>query len=299
MNISKEFLEAASREIRVPSTLSDLEAVKKVVGAAIVQVARRNHRLDPRAIDIYMHGSYANNTNIYFPSNLEVVVEFKILRQPVYRLFNDYWVETREEFTPRDFTMQLLDELREIIGADIEHHGQVIILPPSKDRKHTVEITPAFTFTHTTGDGEFKGILVWDEGVEAHLATFPRIHQRNGEMQDKITRGNFLRMTRAFKTLNAIAAREGHGVKVRGYFIQCLLFNVPRNLYASDDLQTVFYSIFNYLMRADIRGFASQNLVWSLFGIAPEFWSLDDAHDYIKALKKYERKWPPERTELI
>ncbi|MCL2587418.1 MAG: hypothetical protein FWE31_04255 [Firmicutes bacterium] len=307
MRISREFLERISKEVRVPSVINDLEQIQKLVKAAVYDMSREDSRINPDLIAVYLHGSYENNTNIYFPSNLEVIVE---LRQPLgqdrFRLFNDYYVELKTDFTPADFADALYARLAEMTGGKATRERQVITLPPSSSGvKHKVEITPAFIFDHTSHDGgEFRGILVYDQSVKAHLVTFPRVHRRNGEMLDEVTRGNFLKMVRAYKTLNKMLAREGYstaggGAPRRGYFIQCMLFNVPRHMYQSDDIGTVFYSIFNYLMRADMRGFHSQNLVWSLFGIAPEFWNIEEADRFIRDLKKYEKSFDPTRTEII
>ena len=313
MPFGAEFLKNASKEIRVPSTQVDLDQIKALIKRALIEIAKEENYVKPEAVEIYMHGSYANNTNIFFPSNLEVVVELTrtpeynpdALPHPNFRLYNDYYLETQLQFNPRDFANLLYTKLELLCGGKATRTRQIITLPPSKAIKHTVEITPAFTFnyidraTADTKPAEFRGILTYDETAQAHLATFPKIHQRNGEMKDTMTRGNFLKMARVFKTLNKLMAREVDHAPVRGYFIQCLLFNVPRNLFIGDDFQTVFYAIFNYLIRARLEKFACQNLVWQLFGHAPEFWSLSEAHNFIKALKKYEKSFPANRTELV
>jgi hypothetical protein len=252
------------------------------------------------------------------------------------------------DFKPADFAELLHEALVEILATDGKH--QIIAQEPKfitisgiKGVKHIVEITPGFTFNYVEKanqveteagkkkkpkntcpeisavepqDKVFKGILLYDNNLNAHFATFPKLHTSNGEAKNIATKGNFLKMTRLFKTLSKIGQREIQFSKTRGYFIQCLLFNVPHALFVhkppqpvvqyedghdaeSYEIQQVFYKVLNYLLNCNnIFEFACQNLVWQLFGNAAEFWSPRAAANFIQNIKYIYDTFPEGRLTL-
>ena len=321
MPFNIEFLEKAAKQMNVQSVVSDFDNAKVLLEKAVKIASKRNANINPSDVDIYLHGSYANKTNIYFPSNMEIVVELK--RTPSYdpvmkpnskyRLYNNYYVETMLDFTPSDFMGYLFDALQELTENTCTVGNKFIDIPAGRGIKHTLEVTPAFTFNYIEqsdvpqmtmpeqgiGRRTFKGILVYDRDVVSHIVTFPKLHARNGHAKDIATNGNFLKAVRMFKTINRIGMRESEFQSNRGYFIQCLLFNIPNEVYVAPDLNRLFYKVLNFLLNADFEGFASQNLVWQLFGSTNEFWKLENAHRFVRDIKWLYDNFPQSRTSLV
>ena len=77
MPFNAEFFYKASKPYKVASVQSDFEAVQKVLNNAFKRIQERTPHFNPKDVEVYLHGSYANNTNTYFPSHLEVMVELK------------------------------------------------------------------------------------------------------------------------------------------------------------------------------------------------------------------------------
>jgi len=339
MAFGAEFIEKASREYKIRSVESDYKIVTDLISQAIAIVAEVNKNVRQEDVKIYIHGSYANQTNTFFPSRLEVAVELlKTLEYDPndemslgYRVHNNYFVETTFEFNPSDFAKLLFLALQELIGEACVMSDKFIEISKGKVEgfgmiKHIVEILPCFTFKFREKIDETDlvrveeilqiqgnnikvstGVLFFDRSVSTHIVTFPRLHTSNGIGKNLATNGNFLRMTRLFKTLNTVGYREADFLKTRGYFIQCLLFNVPNELYIlndvegepnGDQLKIIFYKVLNHLLYCEMQNFASQNLVWHLFGKAEEFWSIEEAKVFVKDIKKLHDNFPSARTEL-
>jgi hypothetical protein len=286
----------ASKLNDVKSIAGDLKLAEDLIKKAIMKVARRSDgRVKEDAITVYMHGSYANVTNIWFPSNIEVAVE---LRVPSFehRIIEEYYVDHNLEYTPEHFRADLHAALCEISKTDLPTTDKCIILPKNEKLKHSVEILPCITFK--------TGVMLYDGRIGRDISTYPRVHQQNGELKDMATQGNFKRMVRLFKTLVAIGVREYPndpllGVKTRGYFIECLLFNVPNHVLSGENLGDVFLKVLNYLLHADFRSYVCQNRIWHLFGDAAEFWNERDAHLFVAALKTIAKIFPANREKLI
>ncbi|MCL2570683.1 MAG: hypothetical protein FWE16_05795 [Firmicutes bacterium] len=338
MPFNPEFLYNASRPVVVKTIDVDFERAKKIITEAVRLAASKDGHFDPADVDIYIHGSYADKTNIYFPSNLEIVVELKRTTEydsnkfphTSYRLFNNYFVETAYSFNPSDFYNILFETLNDITGNRCERENKFIKIPKQPGIAHTLEIMPAFTFNYVqraeensrdanrqfefgAGKKIYQGILIYDEEVSSHLVTFPKLHAWNGRQKDAATNGNFSRMVRLFKTIAKVGQRESDFDHVRGYFISCMLFNVPNemfiikneNLLREDDsagkgkkIHASFYKILNFLLNINISGFVCQNLVWFLFGEAREFWKESAAYQFLKDIQTLYITFPTQRTLL-
>ena len=325
MPFSPEFLKNASKELEVANIKGDFEIVAECIKKAVAAIAKVNSNVNPKNVDIYIHGSYANKTNIFFPSNLEVCVELKKTKAyvpskiavidpepkklpedfvPQYRMYNNYFVKQALDFPPEVFRKLLFQALSEITGQKCTQNEKCIVVPAFGKLRHVVEITPCFSFDyHEGGTAEadngavFKGVLLYDAGVHADIVTFPKLHAQNGHAKDLSSKGNFKKTVRLFKTLNAIYAREHETEPTRGYFVECLLFNVPDRLFVGTD-NDVFLKVINYLSNCDMDNFACQNLVWHLFGTAGEFWMPSKARRFIQQMSEQYKTFPEKRTLL-
>ena len=87
-----------------------------------------------------------------------------------------------------------------------------------------------------------------------------------------------------------------------GYFIECMLYNVPNKLFLNIDggagLTDVFNKVINYLLHCDLEKFICQNHVWQLFADANEFWNVRHAGDYLGAIVHLYNIFPPNREFL-
>ena len=321
MPFSEKFLESASKEYEVASVAADFEIATDYIKKAILMASKEHPFIAAKNIDIYIHGSYANKTNIWFPSSLEICVELKRTPHwtpdiqstitpepktlpadftPQYRLYNDYYVTHELDFSPKAFRDLLFKALSQATGEKCTENAKAIIIPCFGKLKHVTEITPCFSFNYHEPDdgGVFKGVLLYDESVRADIITFPRLHAQNGETKDLRCNGNFKRCVRLFKTINAITAREYDLEPERGYFIECLLFNVPNQMYRAKNLSEMFLKVINYLSNCYTEDFICQNMIWHLFGTAAEFWTMPAAHAFIKLMRETYKNFPASRTLL-
>ena len=324
MPFSYELLKASAKEINVPSVGLDFEYAKELIYGALAVMSETNLHINPDELDIYVHGSYASNVNIYFPSNLEIVVELKrtlefdpeIVAQTGYQLFNNYFVNLGLDFGVAEFRAELFGALSAQLPSKVSESDKAIVVAPHKNLKHTLEITPAFSFRHVQHEHGriYHGIVIHDAGVGADIVTFPKLHAFNGHGKDLATNKNFKSIVRMFKTLNAIGEREFDFPSTRGYFIQCLLFNVPSDMFVVRDrfllalieegedtgamLHQIFLKVVNYLTHANLENFQCQNTVWKLFGNAAEFWSFPAARAFIRNIKKLYSSFPESRVKL-
>ena len=69
------------------------------------------------------------------------------------------------------------------------------------------------------------------------------------------------------------------------YFIECLLYNVPNDLFAAK-LAPTYTGILGWLKTAKLNAFQCQNRKVALFGPGQEQWSEKKARAFVKALQR-------------
>jgi len=74
------------------------------------------------------------------------------------------------------------------------------------------------------------------------------------------------------------------------YFIECLLYNVPNELFRPWLIQS-YEDITDYLSTANLERFQCQNGKRELFGSMPDLWSLRKARRFIRALVHLWDQW--------
>jgi hypothetical protein len=316
MPFKPEFLEKTSKRVELKTLDRDFGYVKLFIIKALEKVSKTYKDVRIKDVDIYLHGSYVNNTNIYFPSNLEIIVELKktltfdpaTVTQNDYKLYNNYFVDMEFDFSPADFRNHFFAALAEVVGqqnAYIERNKSICFRQLGAAH-HRIDIVPCFSFRHIgTNNMLYKGIILYDRSVDANILSFPRIHSQNGNAKDLATNGRFKKCVRMFKTLNAIMVREGliDPDLTTGYFIECLLYNVPNQLFLARDrgvpeMTSLFAKILNFLLHCDLDYFGCVNMIWSLFGNAAEFWTTNAAEQFLASIQTLHEIFPETRMEF-
>jgi hypothetical protein len=320
MTFSEEFLVSASREFESKYVAPDFERARDIIMQALEICAQYEPSIDPKYADIYIHGSYANKSNIYFPSNLEIIVELTTTKRfspEDISLEDNYFVDVPLEFGPAEFRQLLSQTLVDMLGDKLTHQAKTLRVSGLENIKHDIEITPCFSFHFYKGDdGERnRGVLLHDAQIGRNIVTFPRLHAQNGFDKDQLTGGNFKRMVRLFKTLHLLNVNEfsfASSDTASGYFIECLLFNVPDNMFTDltpkfkdesgevqkQSLNEIFNKVINFLINANMDEFVCQNTIWRLFGKAAEFWDIQRAEQFTSAIIRLYSAFPPSRTFL-
>ncbi|MDR0975452.1 MAG: hypothetical protein LBM01_00640 [Christensenellaceae bacterium] len=310
--IANELLEEAAKVIDAKSVKADYKEILPLLRRAVLSVVDAVPEIEADDVDIYLHGSYANKTNIFFQSKIEVIVEVKetsefnprTTTREGYDVFANYFIDLPVKFGVDQFRELLFTAIQNETDNKAHQEATRITIEPHGKLKHIVEVMPAFSFSFEDDNRQKnEGVLVADYEVGANFATFPKLHQNNGDQKDKRTNGNFKKMVRAFKTLYAMDKREfevSPNDIARGYFIECLLFNVPDVMFLSHgDLRQTFLKVLNYLNNADLTNFVCQNLVWSLWGETNEFWTIEHARKYIRSVIELDYLIPEDRATLL
>lgn len=289
----------------------DYNFIEKNLRQALTNAAELAPYFDPKDVTIYLQGCYACKTNTRFQSKLEVIVELSKTREYNYETMtrndmkfrDNFFIDFDHYFDVHHFKNILASEIAKILNVKTKTGTTTIIIPAFGNLQHSIDIFPCFKYKYFRPEGgSIRAKLVYDERLEEHFLMFTNLHAVNGNLKDTMTQGNFKRMVRLMKNLVAISAREDNIIHfVRGYYIECLLYNVPNEMYLTKNgnLLSIFLKIINWLNFANLDDFVCQNQIWSLWGNADGFWYQSAARQFINDVIEFYETFPEKRTEII
>lgn len=311
LGFCEEFVNNAAEVVVSKSVKPDYDYIEKILRQAVNNAAVTAPYFKPEDVLIYLQGSYACKTNTKFQAKMEVVVELQKTTEYDYEkmtnadfvMREDFFVNFEYYFDVKRFKDALVSELQKLVKQKITVGVTNILIPPLADLQHTIDVLPCFKYKYFTPDGgSIRCKLVYDKTLDEHYLMFTNLHAANGQLKDEITQGNFKRMVRLFKHIVAISLREDMNIQgVRGYFVECMLYNVPNEMYFSADgkLLSVFLKVINWLNFADLDDFVCQNQIWSFWGRADGFWYQAAARQFINDVIEFYQAFPDKRTEII
>lgn len=311
MGFSEEFVNHAAAEVTSKSMQADYDFIKDILQQAVFNVAQSTTYFNSSDVSIYMQGCYACKTNTQFQSKIEIIVEINKTKEFDYDTMtkNDmvmrenFFINFPHYFNVKRFKELLSAELKKLLRVNVTMATTTILIPAFGKLQHAIDIFPCFKYKYFRPEGgSIRSKLVYDQKLEEHFLMFTNLHTVNGNLKDTMTQGNFKRMVRLIKNIVAISGREDNKIHfVRGYYIECLLYNVPNEMYFSKDgkLLSVFLKVINWLNFANLDDFVCQNQIWSLWGNADGFWYQHAARQFINDVIEFYEAFPNKRTEII
>jgi Nucleotidyltransferase domain len=259
-------------------------------------------RLESLDVEIYVQGSYANDTNVRKDSDVDLVAQLKLpleedvsrLTPPEVELFYQHYGET--DYGWEEFREDVLRSLREGFfvkegnkSIDITDIDSLLRLPA--DILPAIEFRRYLAFPSLAGEVYNEGVFFRDASGQA-IVNFPKQHLVNGRAKDWATGGRFKQVVRVFKNARRHETADVDKDLAPSYFIECLLYNVP-NRYFRVSLSRAYLNCLDWLRahRAEFIGFQCQNNLVRLFGSGADQWSTDSAYKLIQALSDQWDTW--------
>ena len=233
--------------------------------------------------EVFLQGSYKNDTNLGGDSDVDVVVRLTTKLKPSvadltgerlqengsHRFVHQQWKSFRDE---------ALKALRASFGKAAKSGRKTLKVP-----KGSIPADADLVVTVSHRDG--IGFYLSDE--RRWVVSFPQHHHARGLKKEKAVNNRFKRTIRMFKAArNRLVERK---VLTKddapSYFIECLLYNVPDSLFASK-LAPTYTGILDWLQKAKLQDFKCQNGQVPLFGPGREQWTQKKARTFVKGLQE-------------
>ena len=246
--------------------------------------------------EVYLQGSYKNDTNIRGDSDVDVVVQLNST------FFENLPVNLKRQFGFRDASYRWEEFRSDVLTALLNHYGPGRVREGRKSLKVQTPYLPADVVVSVqyhkypepprSKDNFVEGMAFWVRSEGRWVINYPKIHYENGVKKNEKTNKRYKPTVRMFK--NARTYLVDRGVippdLAPSYFLECLLYNVPNDKFGPN-LQSTFREVIVWLREADFSRFFCQNEQLLLFGSSPEQWSEDSADRFLEAMVTLWNDW--------
>lgn len=239
--------------------------------------------------DRFLQGSYKNGTNLQRDSDVDLVVQLRARVRPRVVALSGAKLEQDQTHIIayrrwQSFRAQTLNALRATYGANA-------VTSRRKSLKITRGSIPASADVVVTLHYE-DGLAFFLPGEHRWVISYPQLHYERGISKEESTNKRYKRVIRMFKAARNYLIEKNmiEEDTAPSYFIECLLYNVPDELF-KPRLVKSYEGIVEYLSTADLQRFKCQNGKRELFGASGDLWSVNKARKFIRALVRLWDQW--------
>lgn len=283
MSIPLDVLVKWSRPGKSENSKNTYEAMKRVL----------NNRLGS-GYDVFLQGSYHNNTHVKDNSDIDVVVVDKNII-----ITNNFLNILGSLDKLKNFKNSLFNSINNASNFNfslgnktIKYDGNINYVP--------VDIVPC-GYYNTSWDKNTLGTILYDSKLGKYFINYPKQHYQNGANKNELTKQNFKKTVRMFKNARNHLANKGLIANENiapSYFLECLVYNVPNTLF-NDNEQDTFYNVISWMYnnRYGISVLKCQNGIQDLFGnmdngpIIYNKWNANNARLFIEKLAYLWDNW--------
>lgn len=250
-------------------------------------------------VEIFLQGSYGNDTNIWSESDVDIVVCLKetyqsnsIALPPSDRLA---WSAARIPVTyPWDaFKVDVLRALVATFGSAADPGRRAIAVAASGNRRKA-DVIPCVSYRHYNSftqwnQGDFvEGICFWDSS-QREISNFPKQHAANLTRKHQATYNRFKPFVRIVKNMRSRMMAEGYisAGQAPSYFVEGLLYNAPDRLF-QNSWQTTMTDVLTFVTTANLSDLLCPNRMdYLVLEGSPTSWPMADARDFIQGLSDF------------
>ncbi len=248
--------------------------------------------------DDYLQGSYANTTNIWSESDVDIVIECTSI------FFHDGIDEADQQslgFYPGSHSFD--DFRNEVINALVSYYGSsyvdssgansIKVLPSDTNNRLYADVVVCASYRdYYNRRVTAEGITFWNRKTHTQIVNYPKIHKANGATKNSNSLGRYKQTVRMFKNARRymIEGNEELRKKFSSYFVESLLYNVPNQKFYGSTWQQIFTNILIFLIEAfeqdAVDSFTTQSEKHYLIGNHPVQWSKQNAQEFVTRLNE-------------
>lgn len=311
-------------QLRIWSHQGATETPQSIFKSVCTSVKNFNQWKQSFTYNPFIQGSYANSTNVYKDSDVDIVLELiSIFFDDISQLPQEQqnlWTAHRNAAT-----YTIIDFKNDIYNALTNSYKQESITIGNKSIKISeslfrmpVDVVPCFrmrkftSYTNPQINSFHQGIAIYDQNEGRFIPNFPFQHLTNGLLKNSITQAGerykqFVRLVKNIR--NYLVEKKFIEENLApSYFLECLIYNVPNNFFTLfRPLTQHFIDIFGWLNNSNISNFICQNAQFRLFQseppqyfanyfqpqapLVPQFWKQENARAFIQAAINLWNNW--------
>ncbi len=298
MAIPEAQLERWSHQGAIAGSSSTYATIKNVLESAATPYAGKQYQ-------VFLQGSYGNDTNIYAESDVDIVI----------RLY-DCLQSDRKALTPAqeaawaaahpgsasygysNFKVDVLEVLRKAFPNTVSTGDKAIAIEAAGNRRKadvlaTIAFRRYYKFNSLADQSFTEGVCFYDK-AETRISNYPRQHCENLTKKHQSSGSRLKPLIRVLKNLRSKLVDDGvlkSGI-APSYYLEGLLYNVPDDKF-SNCLGDSFVNAVNWIQReADKTTFVTANEQFYLLREGfKTCWSPASCEAFLNAATKLWKDW--------
>lgn len=263
-----------------------------------------NNPIASKRFDIFLQGSYGNDTNIYCESDIDIVIMLtETFEKDLSRLapiqqqaFNLAY--SSANYYQSDFKQDVFNILKAKFGKDVSIGEKAITIEANGNRRK-VDVIVANQFRYysqfmsKTQEEYIEGISFYKKSG-GQIINYPKQHSKNLTVKHQATSSGFKPIIRIFKNLRSKLVEQGFLEKdaAPSYFLEGLLYNVPNKEFSGSSLHNRVVNIFNWINNADRQKFICANQqYYLLWENSPVSWRAEKCEAFLSAFAKFWKQY--------
>jgi len=255
-----------------------------------------------RNFEVFLQGSYGNDTNIFAESDVDVVIRYN---GAFFHDLSGLPADQKQAFTSffpdgtylyDAFKGHVQAALQAAFGQSVKPDKKAIKIAANGSRRNA-DVIVAFEFRryhqfNGQNDQRFDTGICFFTQDGTRIANYPKQHSDNCTAKHQATSQNFKPLVRILKNMRSRLVDDGllGGGVAPSYFIEGLLYNVP-NQHFSGTYESMFVNSVNWLVKADRTKFVCANEQYYLLRDDPVCWPTANCQQFLDALVKLWKDW--------
>jgi hypothetical protein len=248
-----------------------------------------------RSYSVFLQGSYANDTNVYTESDVDVVIrtesvfysDLDDLSAAQQAAFHSAWSDAT--YTLDDFKKDVTAQLNSKFGSSVTVGTKAIFIEGSGNRRDA-DVPPCAEFRRyqafkSRSDQQYEEGICFFLNDGTRIENFPKQHADHCTSKNQSTNQWFKRTVRVYKNLRNKMIENGliqEGL-APSYYLEGLLYNVPVDRFGGSQVDN-FVDTLNWIIDADRSKFLCASGMFYLFhDQSPVTWRAANCDRFLNA----------------
>jgi hypothetical protein len=254
-----------------------------------------------KSYHIRLQGSYANDTNVYRDSDVDVIIRLdstfyhdaNTLPPDQQQVFHRKYPGTADYGLP-EFKAEVAAWLSKKF-SNVRAENKVVFIPGNGSRRDC-DVLPCARFKYfyrvTENEESFADGICFFLSDGTRIVNFPVQHSDNCTSKHQATSAMFKPTVRFYKNIRNHLVEKGllQDGAAPSYFIEGMLWNVPADKFVRSFSDT-FVQTYNYIVNADRSKFKAANDIHNLLGASHVSWRPENCLAYLNGLKQLWENW--------
>lgn len=256
-----------------------------------------------KSFEVFLQGSYGNDTNIYSESDVDVVIRLdSIMRSGLGALPQEQQEAYRSTFDNATYTF---DEFKRGVSTRLSNAfgneqitpgGKAFNIKPNSSRR-SADVVACHQYRRYTRfislqDYEYVPGIIIPGTPTGDIINYPKLHSQNATKKHQATSQWFKPTVRIMKNIRTRLVNDdviAEGVACN-YFIEGLLYNVPDDKFGVS-YQSTLVNALNWLVEADRSTLRCVNEQYLLLGSSNIKWDPADCTQFLDAVVRLWNDW--------